>query len=99
MYYRNTSCTFGNVEWSATKTNVYFTSDEVIREVTFYRDINQIYCSTQSFVGLRMATNVGSIYNFGYSGVEYIFTGEGLLNFLGRVGWYIDAVGVQFGKC
>jgi hypothetical protein len=46
-----------------------------------------------------MATNVGSIYNFGYSGVEYIFTGEGLLYFLGRVGWYIDAVGVQFGKC
>ena len=46
-----------------------------------------------------MATNVGSIYNFGYSGVEYIFTGEGLLYFLGRGGWYIDAVGVQFGKC
>lgn len=74
-------------------------SNELITEVIFYRDTEDIFYTDEFFIGIKVTTNYGNVYTAVDEGEEHRFSGEGLLYFHGRAGWYFDAVGVQFGKC
>ena len=67
--------------------------------MVFYRDVAQKFHSQVFITGIKVTTNYGSVYSAAVEGEEHRFLGEGLLYFHGRTGWYLDAAGVQFGKC
>ena len=78
-----------------------FHPEERINKVFLYYDPNRILTPYAIIVGLRFETNFGMEHGlYGIkTGTEFQFVGESLLYFHGRVGGYVDAVGVQFAKC
>ena len=88
------------IRGSGTPTDIInLAADEVITEVTTYHDANNVYGLYQTIVGIKIKTNLGTVYGpYGPfpNTQEYVFTGSELLYFHGRAGALTDAVGVNF---
>ncbi|KAK2157354.1 hypothetical protein LSH36_193g09026 [Paralvinella palmiformis] len=97
--YGDRNCSFGNFNRTGKKRYVELNPDELITEVTFYQDVHKVISDFDGFVGIEIGTNQGNVHRAGSKLVRRIFRGEDFLYFHGRSFWFINAVGVQFGKC